>query len=544
MFFDRDPYNQDDIIDREFHPNHLLPSPSPTYSSEGKTEYDTPYPIPKDSDFIPPNLYPTRPSYHPFQTELRLYIDLREEFDIKISPMSTWPDPTPTKTYHKELEDLEMIETLHYGKPITTLTNSSSSSSYTSQFCYQPPFDSDTDDQAPTPRSSTPISPTIEDLKQNSSSKLSIDPDTLWPQYPLMSQDVSARSKVSNLGLPETIKYGDTITMKSFEGRYHINHYFTITRCTPPHQVIQIIATASLGFVFEHIGFDVPYEYVLPYSSLPYHAHYVFIPFEELLLTPPCLYPEDYFYSIFPAPTPLPTPPINKMLRKIRSYAIGVLKGRNQSLAEEKCLEEGLRKFQNHLNKEQVLPIPLKCANNMLSDFEYPHHTITSSPMSNSLMSQQFNNRDPTYFLTEVRSYYSSEQSLPFDYTLNWPDYPGQVFPVATIRLLPKEPFYLGQRLWFTGFREAHKVQRFISVYQGTQQEMVVRVWVTSNNQYNFHHYLFDIPCEFVHPYYLLQLLYPHGVGSNERTQLTPHLLEPLYLNFLSHTPSSSSEST
>ncbi|GJJ15370.1 hypothetical protein Clacol_009646 [Clathrus columnatus] len=66
---ERDPYNRDDIIDQEFHPDHLLPSPSPTYSSEDETNYDSPYPIPKDSDF-PPILYPTQPSYHPFQMEL------------------------------------------------------------------------------------------------------------------------------------------------------------------------------------------------------------------------------------------------------------------------------------------------------------------------------------------------------------------------------------------------------------------------------------------------------------------------------------------
>ncbi|GJJ07938.1 hypothetical protein Clacol_002145, partial [Clathrus columnatus] len=164
-----------------------------------------------------------------------------------------------------------------------------------------------------------------------------------------MSKDVSTRNKISDLGLPETIKYGDTISIEGFEGQYHINHYFTVSCCAPPYQIIRIIATASLGIAFEHIGFDVPYECILPYSSLPYHSRYIFIPFEEVFFTPPCLYPEDHFYSSFPAPTPLPTPPINKVLRKIRSYAIGVLKGKNQSLAEEKHLEEGLRKFQNHL---------------------------------------------------------------------------------------------------------------------------------------------------------------------------------------------------
>ncbi|GJJ08097.1 hypothetical protein Clacol_002305 [Clathrus columnatus] len=107
----------DDIIDQEFHPDHLLPSPSPTYSSEDETEYDSPYPIPKDSDF-PPILYPTQPSYYLFQTELQLYIDLREKFNIRISPTTTWPAPTPMKTYHKDLEDLEIIETLHYTRPI------------------------------------------------------------------------------------------------------------------------------------------------------------------------------------------------------------------------------------------------------------------------------------------------------------------------------------------------------------------------------------------------------------------------------------------
>ncbi|GJJ07042.1 hypothetical protein Clacol_001240 [Clathrus columnatus] len=234
-----------------------------------------------------------------------------------------------------------------------TLTNSNSSSSYTSQFRYQPPFDSDVDDQAPT-HPTTPLPSSIEDLEtevrvyQSLSSQLPINPDTLWPQYPLMSKDVSTRSKVSNLGLPKTIKYGDAITMIGFEGRYHINHFFTVSHCTPPYQVIRVIATASLGFIFKHIGFDVPYEWVQPYSSLPYHSCYVFIPVEELFLTPPCLYPEDRFYSFFPAPTPLPTPLINKVLRKIRSYAIRMLKGKNQSLAEEKCLEEELRKFQNH----------------------------------------------------------------------------------------------------------------------------------------------------------------------------------------------------
>ncbi|GJJ10936.1 hypothetical protein Clacol_005165 [Clathrus columnatus] len=234
-------------------------------------------------------------------------------------------------------------------------TNSRSSSSYTSRFHYQPPSDSETDDQVPTTRPTTPLPSPIEDLEtevhvyRSSSSQLPIDPDTLWPQYLLMSKDVSTRSKISDLGLPETIKYGDAISIKGFEGQYHINHYFTVSRCTPPYQIIQIIATASLGIAFEHIGFDVPYECVLPYSSLPYHSRYVFIPFEEVFFTPPCLYPEDHFYSSFPAPTPLPTPPINKVLRKIRSYAIGVLKGKNQSLAEEKHLEEGLRKFQNHL---------------------------------------------------------------------------------------------------------------------------------------------------------------------------------------------------
>ncbi|GJJ10409.1 hypothetical protein Clacol_004635 [Clathrus columnatus] len=111
------PMFKDDIIDQEFHPDHLLPSPSPTYSLEDETKYDSPYPIPKDSDF-PPILYPTQPSYHPFQMELRLYIDLGEKLDIRISPTTAWPAPTPTKTYHKDLEDLEIIETLHYARPI------------------------------------------------------------------------------------------------------------------------------------------------------------------------------------------------------------------------------------------------------------------------------------------------------------------------------------------------------------------------------------------------------------------------------------------
>ncbi|GJJ08057.1 hypothetical protein Clacol_002264 [Clathrus columnatus] len=117
MFWEHDPCDQDNIIDQEFHPDHLLPSPSPTYSSEDETEYDSPYPIPKDSDFLP-ILYPTQPSYHPFQMELQLYVDLGEKFDIRISPTTAWPALTPTKTYHKELEDLEIIETLHYAKPI------------------------------------------------------------------------------------------------------------------------------------------------------------------------------------------------------------------------------------------------------------------------------------------------------------------------------------------------------------------------------------------------------------------------------------------
>ncbi|GJJ09127.1 hypothetical protein Clacol_003349 [Clathrus columnatus] len=104
-----------------------------------------------------------------------------------------------------------------------TSTNSSSSSSYTSQFHYQPPFDSDMDDQAPT-RPITPLPSSIEDLEtevhvyRSLSSQLSINPDTLWPQYLLMSKDVSTRSKVLNLSLPETIKYGDAITMIGFKG--------------------------------------------------------------------------------------------------------------------------------------------------------------------------------------------------------------------------------------------------------------------------------------------------------------------------------------
>ncbi|GJJ11592.1 hypothetical protein Clacol_005827 [Clathrus columnatus] len=132
------------------------------------------------------------------------------------------------------------------------------------------------DDQAPT-RSTTPLPSSIEDLEtevrvyRSLSSQLPIDPDTLWPQYLLISKDISTR-------------------------------------------IIRVIATASLGFAFEHIGFDVPYECVQPYSSLPYHSRYVFIPIEELFLTPPCLYPEEYLYSFFPAPTPLPMPPINKVL--------------------------------------------------------------------------------------------------------------------------------------------------------------------------------------------------------------------------------------
>ncbi|GJJ10772.1 hypothetical protein Clacol_005000 [Clathrus columnatus] len=108
---------ENDIIDREFHPDHLLPSPSPTYSSEDETKYDSPYPIPKDSDF-PPILYLTQPSYHLFQMELRLYVNLGEKLDIRISPTTTWPALTPMKTYHKDLEDLEIIETLHYARPI------------------------------------------------------------------------------------------------------------------------------------------------------------------------------------------------------------------------------------------------------------------------------------------------------------------------------------------------------------------------------------------------------------------------------------------
>ncbi|GJJ07975.1 hypothetical protein Clacol_002182 [Clathrus columnatus] len=210
------------------------------------------------------------------------------------------------ETYLMELEDLGIPdlglglgEVLHYAKPIVT---------------------QDTDDQAPT-HPSTPLpSSTIEDFEtevhvyQSSSSQLPINPDTLWPQYPLMSKDVSTRSMVSNLGLPETIKYGDTIMLKGFEGQYHINHFFTISRCAPPYQAIRIIATASLGFTFEYVGFNVPYEHVLLYSSLPHYTHYVFIPFEELFLMPPHQYPEDHFYSFFPVPTPLPTPPINKVL--------------------------------------------------------------------------------------------------------------------------------------------------------------------------------------------------------------------------------------
>ncbi|GJJ10122.1 hypothetical protein Clacol_004348 [Clathrus columnatus] len=76
-----------------------------------------------------------------------------------------------------------------------------------------------------------------------------------------MSKDISTRSKILDLGLPKTIKYGDAITIKGFEGQYHINHYFTVSHCAPPYQIIQIIATASLGIAFEHIGFDVPYEH-------------------------------------------------------------------------------------------------------------------------------------------------------------------------------------------------------------------------------------------------------------------------------------------
>ncbi|GJJ07140.1 hypothetical protein Clacol_001340 [Clathrus columnatus] len=88
MFWECDPYDRDDIIDQEFHPDHLLPSPSPTYSSEDETKYDFPYPIPKDSDF-PPILYPTQPSYHPFQTELQLYIDLGEKYPLMSKDIST-----------------------------------------------------------------------------------------------------------------------------------------------------------------------------------------------------------------------------------------------------------------------------------------------------------------------------------------------------------------------------------------------------------------------------------------------------------------------
>ncbi|GJJ09888.1 hypothetical protein Clacol_004112 [Clathrus columnatus] len=117
-----------------------------------------------------------------------------------------------------------------------TSTNSSSSSSYTSRFHYQPPFDLDTDDQAPT-RPTTPLPSSIEDLEmevhvyRSLSGQLPIDPDTLWPQYPLMSKDISTRNKVLNLGLPETIKYGDAITMIGFKGQYHINRFFTVSCC-------------------------------------------------------------------------------------------------------------------------------------------------------------------------------------------------------------------------------------------------------------------------------------------------------------------------
>ncbi|GJJ06930.1 hypothetical protein Clacol_001126 [Clathrus columnatus] len=141
-----------------------------------------------------------------------------------------------------------------------TISTNSTSSSYTSQFHYQPPFDLDADDQAPTCPTTPLPSPTIEDFEmevhvyQNLSSQLPINSDTLWPQYPLMSKDASTRSMVLNLSLPETIKCGDTIAMKGFEGQYHINHIFTISCYTPPYQAIQIITTTSLGFTFEHLA--------------------------------------------------------------------------------------------------------------------------------------------------------------------------------------------------------------------------------------------------------------------------------------------------
>ncbi|GJJ06961.1 hypothetical protein Clacol_001158 [Clathrus columnatus] len=258
-------------------------------------------------------------------------------------PLATWKTTPENKSSCQSSKGLIYLTTSrnlhHLSKPHTTIspqppetqtmfsfnvtpqnisTNSRSSSSYTSRFHYQPPPDLETDDQVPTTRPTTPLPSPIEDLEtevhvyRSSSSQLPIDPDTLWPQYLLMSKDVSTRSKISDLGLPKTIKYGDAISIKGFEGQYHINHYFTVSRCTPPYQIIRIIATTSLGITFEHIGFDVPYECVLPYSSLPYHSRYIFIPFEEVFFTPPCLYPEDHFYSSFPAPTPLPMPPINK----------------------------------------------------------------------------------------------------------------------------------------------------------------------------------------------------------------------------------------
>ena len=236
-------------------------------------------------------------------------------------------------------------------------TSSFSTSSFTSQFQYQPLFDSDDDvaticHPSPTPSLITLDFKTEIRVYHSSSIALPIDSISLWPRYPKPSKELSTTAMVSDLDLPETFRFGASIKIKGYDGVYYVNRYFTIYRTSLPRKALHISAAQPIGTRFRHIVFDAPYEYVLPFAYLPIEAQYVQVPhIESPFDIMPLEIPRDLFYSRFstPSPNPAPSPSRPNLLRKIKSITMEMLKGKVKGEETLRNMEEGRGKSTSHL---------------------------------------------------------------------------------------------------------------------------------------------------------------------------------------------------
>lgn len=270
----------------------------------------------------------------------------------------------PTSPSPNNLKPLSLKMFSFYHSVKTISTDSFSSSSYTSRFRFQPPFDSDDeDDYTPTIRTPTPLSSDIildfevgVHVYKSLSLNLPVCSTTLWPRYPLGSEHSPSKCMVSDLHLPETIMYGESIAMIDFEGKHHVHNYYTIYHCTLPYKALRITMLQDQGGSYEHIVFDIPYERVYPFCDFPFNIRYHSVPHIQPTFGIPDstrYFPKDLFYSSFPTPTPTPTPllsPTRHVLRKISSVTLEIFKARERSGSIGRDLEEGYGSSRNNLD--------------------------------------------------------------------------------------------------------------------------------------------------------------------------------------------------